>query len=287
MAYTSGTAANYKDLLAIMATFAAGAAGATILEQTTNRLFFRLPGLAGTDEIFCGVETYEDTSNGYYNWELFGSVGWRSGREPHAQPLSSGDDQVFSYFWNSAIPYWMVATPRRIIVVAKVGTTYQSVHLGLGNPIGTDAQFPYPLLIGGCGYAKAQAYSATTSNNSAFWAGLTASTGNGRARLPGGTWGSLTTAAATASIPSLLAVSESQSQLANILNSITGEYLPEQVYIVDSTTSDVYMEIDGLFRISGYQQTAENIVTIDGVNHMVFPNVYRGGNDAYCALRLN
>jgi hypothetical protein len=286
MAFTSGTASNYKDLLAIMTTFAA-ANGWSILEQTTNRVYLKGTGLAGTDEIFCGVETYEDTSNGYYNWELFGSVSWRSGREPHMHPLSSGDDKVFTYFWNAAIPYWMVANPRRIIVVAKVGTTYQFVHLGLGLPVGTDAQYPYPLLIGGCGTTKAQAYSVGNANIGAFWGAGYSGACCGRLRLPGGVWGSIGTTQSSALNPTLKSVCENFIQIANILNAPTGEYKPEQVYVVDLAAVNTYIGIDGIFRVSGYQQTAENIITVDGVNYMAFPDIYRVGNGDFCALRLN
>lgn len=286
MAYTSGTAANYKDLLAIIATFVSGAAGATLLEQTSDRLYFRLPGLAGTDEIFCGVATFENVGSSFYNWELFGSVSWRSGREPHQQPLSSGDEQVFSYFWNSPIPYWIVASPRRVMGFAKVGTTYQPFHLGLAEPCGTNAQYPYPLLVGGAGAIAAQSYSVGTTAIRGFWNGPVSGTGNGRLRLPGGTWGSLTSASGSVGNPTIVATSARASQAANILSSPGNIYRPEQIYLTDSTRAETYAYIDGLYRISGYGQTAENIITIDGVSHMVFPDIFRGGNENYCAMRL-
>ena len=89
MAYTSGTAANYKDLLAILATFAA-ANGWTVLDQTAERLYLKGEGTAGTDEIYVGIQTYEDAANGRYNWELFGSLAYRAGRAYSAMPMSTG-----------------------------------------------------------------------------------------------------------------------------------------------------------------------------------------------------
>ena len=286
MAYTSGTATDYKNLLAIVASYA-DANGWDILEQTTSRLYLKGTGTSGTDEIYCGIETYEVPASGFYNWELFGSVSWRSGRELHLQPLSSGDDQVFCYFWNSPIPYWIVATPRRIMGFAKVGTTYQPFHLGLAEPCGTDAQYPYPLFIGGAGAVAAQAYSVATTAIRGFWNGPVSSTRNGRLRLPGGTWGSLTSASGSVGNPTIIATSARASQAANILSSPGGIYRLEQIYLTDATCTDTYAYIDGLYRISGYGQTAENIITIDGVNYMVFPDIFRGGNENYCAMRLS
>jgi len=282
MAYTSGTAANYKDLLAILATFAA-ANGWSILEQSATRVYFKGTGLAGLDEIYCGIETYEVPASGIYNWELMGSWGWRSGRNLEAHPRSSGDDKVFLYLWNSSIPYRMVATPRRIIMVAKVSTVYQFLHLGLINPIGTDAQYPYPLLIGGCGYSKNQNYTMTGASNAAFW-------GNqGQAAMlsfPGGYWG-YSFNIGSAGQQSFRVLSFHEGYNTNIYPALDGSYMLEPFYLVDYNRSSIYGNIDGLYRLSGYNNTPENIVTVSGVNYMVFPDVYRLTVDAFCALRMN
>ena len=58
MAYTSGTAANYKDLLAVLATFAA-ANGWSILEQSATQVYLKGEGLAGLDEIYCGISAFD------------------------------------------------------------------------------------------------------------------------------------------------------------------------------------------------------------------------------------
>ena len=134
MAYTSGTATNYKDLLTTLATFAA-ANGWTVMEQSATLLYLRGAGTDGLDEIHVGIGTFENTGAGYYNWEISGAWAYRTGRAVGKQPISSA--KCYAYLWNTTIPYWMVATPRRIIVVAKISTTYQTVYLGLGDPPAT------------------------------------------------------------------------------------------------------------------------------------------------------
>lgn len=44
--------------------------------------------------------------------------------------------------------------------------------------------------------------------------------------------------------------------------------------------------IAGLFRVSGYNNSAENIITIDGDDYVVFPNIYRAAYKDFCAMRL-
>lgn len=280
MSYTSGTATNYKDLLAILATFAA-ANGWTILEQSAARIYLRGEGLAQTDEIYVGIEAFENTASGYYNWSLVGSWGWRNGRDIDKHPISSG--KRYAYLWNTSIPYWMVATPRRIIAVAKISTTYQTIYLGFGLPVATASQYPYPLIIGGCGSTAAQAYSATGGGNSAFWANNGA---NGMISTPGGDWRQIGPPPDiyTERCPALSAGYE---QKGNILSGIGGAYKLDPIYIADNLRPSIYAALDGIYRISGHENSAENIVTVGSVNHMVVPDVYRSGNGDYCALRLN
>lgn len=280
MAYTSGTAANYKDLLAVMATFAA-ANGWTILEQSETLLYLRGEGSAGLDEIYVGVEAYEVTPSNRYNWRLVGSWGWRTGRSITGHPMDSGNT-VFAYLWNSAIPYWMVATPRRIIMVAKVSTTYQTVYLGFGQPVGTDSQYPYPLIIGGCGSTQDQNYAVATAAHSAFWANNGTS---GMLSCPGGDWRYIgPVSALNERCPALSIDQESKGV---ILSGPGGVYALDQIYLADALRSSVYVAVDGIYRVSGHDNSAENIITIGSDNYLVVPDVFRSGNGDYCALRLN
>lgn len=291
MAYTSGTATNYKDLLSILYTFAT-ANGWVGMEQSETRIYLKGTGTAGLDEIYCGIETYENSSNGYYNWELFGSASWRAGRTPQSHPLSTGDDRVFSYLWNSSIPYWIVSTPRRVMGFAKIGTNYTCFHLGLLIPPATDAQYPYPLFIGGCGDVKAQSYATATGANSGFWS-ASSSVSNGLLRLPGGEW--LKSGATLTN--SVMPIWNTHHFRSSISSGIDGSYMLDQIYLVAGyyylsayggvNTQATYGAIDGLFWVSGQNNSAENIIVVDGVNYMVFPDVFRASRSDYCAMRLN
>jgi len=291
MAYTSGTASDYKDLLARMVTFAA-ANGWVVLEQTAERVYLKGTGLAGLDEIYVGVETFENPTNGYYNWKLMGSWGWRSGRALTAHPGSmvyGGFDGVISYLWNHSIPYWIVANGRRIIVVAKVGTTFQTIHLGLLTPPATDAQYPYPLLIGGSGKVAARSYSA--SENAAFWGRYGPSTIGPYSfclSLPGGAWGmGWAYSYLYDANPQLRPYWGCYSDAINMLSGLDGTYMLEQIYIISVLPmTATYGAIDGLFFVSGHNNSSENIITVSGVNYFVFQDCARSGYGNLCCMRM-
>ena len=70
----------------------------------------------------------------------------------------------------------------------------------------------------------------------------------------------------------------------------TYRYSPGNVYpltaIVLYDGTALYGEIDGLYHVSGFSNASENIVTIDGVNHLVLQDVATTGIGNYLALRL-
>lgn len=273
MAYTSGTASHYKELLSILATFAA-ANGWTVLEQSDTRIFLRGEGLGALDEIYAGVEAYENTSSGYYNWQACGAWGWRSGRALTAHPMSSA--LRYLYLWNTSIPYWMFGHAGRLIVVAKVGTVFQMLYLGFGLPPATEAQYPYPLIVGGCGTSATALYSATGTGNSMFWSNNGA---NGVICRPGGDWDQI----GPANCPPLSV----SSGIGNVMVlTLDGTYLLEEIFVTDSARTSIYCALDGVYRVSGFGNSAENIITVGGVNYMVFPDVYRVGIGDFCAVKM-
>jgi hypothetical protein len=287
MAYTSGTASGYKDLLALMVTFAV-ANGWVVDEQTADKVFMHGTGLSGLDEIYVGVATYENVPTDCYNWVLNGAWAYRAGRTYDVMPLSSGLDNAIGYFWNQPIPYWMVATPRRIIVVVKVGSTFQHVHLGLLTVPGTENQYPYPLLIGGSGDIKTENY--TNANRSAYWNCIAYTKIGGMFCVPGGDWVPIRTGYTGA--PSIVEVASFTNYFhLNLAASIDGHYMLEQLYVKKmktySAVADICGAIEGLFYVSGYNQSSENIITVGGINYMTFQDCSRSAIGDFCALRMN
>jgi len=286
MAFEKGTATNYLDLFAKIVTFAS-ANGWTVLEQTGTQVYMRGSGAAGLDEIYVGIRAYEDQAGSRYNFELYGSWGYVAGRAFNSMPFASGPLSSLyprAYLWNKAMPYWLSVNGRRIICVVKVGTVYQHFYLGFINPPATDAQYPYPLLIGGCGDDDYNY--ATTSDVSAYWADNGAS-GCGNLALPGGGCGRITYAGSEPTIPSLKAYSPIHGKRGDIITCPDNSYMLFPFYIISNEFAENYGQIDGIFQISGYDNASENTLTIDGVEYTVFQDIYRVGYWSFCAMRNN
>ena len=287
MAFESGTATNFRDLIAKIATFAVSTTWWEVLNQTSDNLYMKGEGTAGLDEIYVGIKAYEDTANNRYNLELFGSWGYREGRAYNRMPRTNFG-AVVCYLWNSAIPYWLSVTSRRILCFMKVGSVYQCLHLGLFEQNGTEMQYPYPLLVAGCGNSLTRNYSDTTNENSAFWNGVDYPTnGVGNLIFPGGTWGAITASGGGAAKPTAI-VDFLISALRNTLITDPGDsYLVLPLYIVETARTSILGKLDGLFYISGYSNSAENTFTIDSDEYIIFPNVFRTTYGAFCAMRKN
>ncbi len=166
MAVEIDTATDYSDLLARLVTFAT-ANGWTALQDDSEMTCLQGEG-AGSDEIVVSIKKY---ANG---WNLNGYSGYTPGltfyNQPGALPSGSTDPCAPSMpLWGSAIPYWFVVNGRRIIVVAKISTTFQMCYLGWFLPYASPGQFAYPMFVGGSCGGQNGAYTGVATFNRAFW----------------------------------------------------------------------------------------------------------------------
>lgn len=299
MAWTSGTADNYLHLLEILRNYLA-ANGYTILHSSTTQFYCKGPGLEGLDEIYWGIDTLENSGAGYWNWRLAGSWGYKEGRQTINQIGSSnivGYGAV--YLWNQAIPYWFAVNGRRCFMLAKVGTVYQAMYMGLGIGMGTPQQYPYPLIIGGCGSSTTSTYNSTGGGNALFFGHNAGDHGfaGGPGRLidPGGDWSAMST-------PSSLQRGQipgggyytTRNFISNLMFALDGTYLLEPIYfgqLVGNVGPAApwqvpIVSLDGVFKISGYNNSAENIVSVDGASYLVFPDTYRSTRADYFAVKM-
>jgi len=278
MAFQSGTATDFRDMLSKIAAFSA-ANGWAILQQSDLALHLKGVGSAGLDEIYVGINATENSANNRYNFESFGSWSYKAGRAFNAMPMTSGGG-VFTYLWNNPMPYWLSVTGRRILCFVKVGSVYQCLYLGFINPLATEMQYPYPLLTGGCGGLNTINYSNTAAANNAFWSwGDGDSNGCGKLSMPDGSWLKI------ASNFGLEVRSPVWAKRELIMPCPDGSYLLYPLYITDQSRPSTLGSIDGIFWLSGYGNSAENTLTIDGKDYIVFPNVFRTTNGSFCAMR--
>lgn len=115
---------------------------------------------SGSDTVRVGIRTYKNSGASSHGWELAGMTGRNNlttwvgqpdispGR--HDAATSSIEGGAFVPLADTTITYWVNMTGRRIILCAKISTTYSSMYLGFIDPTGTLSELSYPLLVGGC-----------------------------------------------------------------------------------------------------------------------------------------
>jgi len=126
------------------------------------RAYFKGPGSGGTDEIYIGIMTEENSTTPYYNWILGGFTGWIISETFYGQQgARSGSSTKLPRMLldNQSMKYWFFANGRRIMGVLRVGTIYAPFYMGFPLIYGVPSAFPYPLVIGG-----SSAYSSTLSH---------------------------------------------------------------------------------------------------------------------------
>ena len=187
MAFFTGTASNYLDLMGKVKGHVTGADMGSqawtclrdrVNSNNTRELIFRAPGLQGQDQIFVGMKTFFSTSADYYNWVLNGYIGFADSESFELQPGSIYIDNVRGQtiyppqlpMWNQSMPYWLAVNGRRMVMTVKVSTRYESMYLGLLKPYGAPGQVSYPLVIGGSltGESGSYKYTLDDANHNPF-----------------------------------------------------------------------------------------------------------------------
>lgn len=151
---------------------------------------------SGSDEIFVGIRSYEAT--GAHNWELSGMTGYSSGSKFIDQPGISPGRFDFSEHGhyvplnNASLTFWIFVTGRRIAMVAKMGSTYVNMYLGLLNAFATEDEYPYPLMVAGCSSLFDRQFNSSSISLSGLTDYIghqsTLNAGPASIRDPGGSW---------------------------------------------------------------------------------------------------
>lgn len=193
MAFTTGTATDYVDLLDKLRLYLV-AQGWTQLEWVAGtvaggggKLAIRGPGAGVDKRVFVNIATYADPVNLHYCWRMRGAVDYTAGLPEGGQP---GEQNIPSYFslWQNPIDYWFYVNDRRFIVVAKMSVVYTSMYAGFFLPFAIPDQYPFPLYIAGDYWTPAP-YNETSSAHRFFAdPGGSGSSGNAHARTSDGYW---------------------------------------------------------------------------------------------------
>lgn len=305
MAYEVDTASGHYGLLTAIRTFVEStlpsAQQYTVMREVPTgddrEVIWMAPGYSGDEEIYMGIKTYQSVSSDYYNFKIGVFTGYTSSNEFEDQP--GNITEIGVPLWNQTIPYVLVANGARIILSAKIETVYSSIYMGKFLPYATPTQYPYPVFAGGAlPGATATRYSDTAYKN--WFKGA-----NGRCmmRKIDGSWISPfigdyydnyehygTTGISNVDI---------KHQLRNVADdseTAAGWYglIPLCLSISDVTAlgymtddnADVFGELDGVFYVSGFNNSVENTITYDGTSYFITRDAWRTGFNDYLAIKL-
>jgi hypothetical protein len=105
------------------------------------------PGLAGTDSVYIGLRFKEVETTDEHSIYLSGYTGILAEATHFTQHFGRSPEVAF-FLDTNPMQYWLVASGRRFVVVAKSSTVYESAYAGLYLPYSLPAQYPYPLFVG-------------------------------------------------------------------------------------------------------------------------------------------
>lgn len=301
MAWTSGTATDYRDLLRRLRQFVTqdmlpASERWTQLrwdeQPETQELILKGPGLAGVDEIYVGIRSYENAAQGWYWWDVQGLTGFVSGHPFYGQPGAISDNMAGLSLHQYSIPYWFIVNGRRIIILAKVGTRYEQGYLGFMLPYALPSEHFYPMFVGGSltPYGGSRLASRIDDGHRAFWHPVYFDSDEQYSAALVWMAGGWQRVANDPSGYRAMTYPYCMIGLGDWGQTLAGDYMLVPVQILRfSTTGDnrhSFGALDGVFYVSGMNNVAENIITVAGKPYLVMQNVFRNAWNEMAAYLL-
>lgn len=296
MSYENGNATDFLDLLDKVKALAV-TEGWTVqretydaLADTDGELILDGPGLGDDQNIIVAVKTYRNTDLDHFNWELKGA------RDFNGEAWASLPQQSPSRWlplWDDTITYWLIVNKQRIAMVAKVSTVYMHLYLGYIDSYASDAEYDYPLLIGGSGTMQVERWSASAV--AAYW-DITAA-GN---ELRGALWAPALAGTTSISQGNWIYLGTNSGAVkvwpwevaTSIMDDVRDSYgtyplLPAVVHVnFNSNISGALGELDGVRYTTGFSLGTEDIIQVGAQDHLVAQDAYRNNVFNFCALEL-
>lgn len=319
MAYVTGTASNAQDLFNALIGFLKNNPALTALGQnwqevwtgSANEMVLSGPGLAAADDVLLGMKYIPDALNGRYEIRMTGLSGLIPNAiafDAHVNPCF---DPVRIFLADQPMQYWFVASGRRFVATVKVGVTYQSLYGGFFLPYSPPNNYSYPMFIGGssgvAGVSAPLSWTDITPAHSLFpfasYQIISGYESSAKMMDPSGQWLRCTGLAGSVLSNVGMGPAEQFSGFntgkidindsygyGNIRGRVEagfGGYILHRVTLLQTLPSDqTFGILQGVNLVSGHANSAENIVTVAGVPHLVIPNVFRSASDQYMTIAL-
>lgn len=211
----------------------------------------------------------------WYHFGVAGSLTYSEKSGVTGQYGSSSNKYALA--WHDEMPYWFIANGHRFIVIFKVSTNYEGLYVGLITPSGTDREYPRGIFIGGSDRVGSRKWTTQEANGrSSFWRPVGANNDtyptNATLLTPFSRWDHASNA--NSNFPSGNAWPNyrlyMQPMNANyyLNRTVDGSYILEDITIFNWSEGNYYGTLDGVYRVSGFQMSQGNIITVDGSQYL-------------------
>ncbi|MBS0364901.1 MAG: hypothetical protein JSR67_03645 [Proteobacteria bacterium] len=246
--------------------------------------YLKAPGLSGTEAIYVNLQAYHNVALATYNWRMRGATGYNASATFYAQPGTSPD--AFLSLWNSSIPYTFVANAQRVIVIAQIGSVWESAYLGKFLPVGQPSQYPYPLMVAGTSSNPTTVYSNAGIGHHAFFDPNAA-----WVYWLDGSWQQFQNHDATYDTTTTVvnvwpwAFGLGNYQPSSILANLDGSYPLFRATLEMSTPApNVLGFLDGVFFAPGQSLSSGSTITVSAQTYIAVQDVFRTGYNNFAAI---
>lgn len=325
MAFVTGTATDHQDLynqligfLTTNGDLVSSSEQWSVAWQNGNDLVMEGPGLTGADEILVAMRLNEDVPLDRFSIVIKGATGVLPSALQYDEHVNMTPDGCQVFLDNEPMQYWFIANGRRFMAVVKVNTVYQSMYGGLILPYSPPTIFDYPLFVGGCagesGSGQALDWRSTANSHADFVhasrdpdGGSFTHESSAKFLDPAGQWLTCSGANVNDSDRGQCGIAPLEFFDGFSINQDTsspyygyrdlqfrmkecfgGEYALTPVTLMQQTPSDqTFGVLQGVYVVPGRGNSAENIITINGVDHLVVQNTFRSNFNDYIAIALD
>ena len=274
-------------------------------------------GLSGTDEIYVGMRLHVDVPADEHWIEFRGMTGWLTSATQYTGHTNVCSRVSRLLIDNSSMDYTFIANGRRFIVVLKISTVFEACYCGFFLPYGVPSEYPYPLFIGAStggttAYSNVNSWRDTGAGHNLFpmayadssISSLTPSwTYYSSANMmdPQGNWVEVDAQKGGAATEGGIGIGTHGSYAVNnrgiyaslksIIAGLTDAFGGEKALIPVSlfqvvNARQTFGVLQGVYLCQGDGMSAEDTITVGGVDHLVVQNAYRTDASSYFAVEL-
>jgi len=278
--YTTGTnGANWREEINRTAQDSSG----TDVTNGAREVILRNAGESGQEDIYVCLREFSNSGASFVGLQTLIRTYFNTGNSWWRELLRYTYDATnnkYKYIphislQNSSMTYWIFSNQNRIIIIVKVaGSIYESMLIGAGYRVSSPVLYDHPYSALGSCYDTIN-YTSTSSAHSFI---ITRNASYNVIIKPNG----YEHAAFNANVYPY----DTYNGIGTPTTSSNGDLVLYPVYLANNTSSyEVYQQLDGVYHVASEGIQSEDIVTISGVDYLIFQNTFRVDNYNYMAIR--